>query len=165
MNLIYYPNEFLTKEVKDVNVEKPELDFVEIKKNMTDIMLQNGGIGLSANQVGLDAKLFIMGENESNISLIINPKVLQHTKDTLLELEGCLSFPNVYVKVTRPKEILVEYYDETLELKRTAVKGYTTKVFLHEWDHLHGITFKDRVSKLKWDMATKKAKKIKGKQR
>tara|TARA_A100001035_G_scaffold41397_1_gene28633 strand:+ start:501 stop:998 length:498 start_codon:yes stop_codon:yes gene_type:complete len=165
MNLIYYPNEFLTKEVKDVNVEKPELDFVEIKKNMTDIMLQNGGIGLSANQVGLDAKLFIMGENESNISLIINPKVLQHTKDTVLELEGCLSFPNVYVKVTRPKEILVEYYDETLELKRTAVKGYTTKVFLHEWDHLHGITFKDRVSKLKWDMATKKAKKIKGKQR
>ena len=165
MNLIYYPDEFLTKEVKDVNVEKPELDFVEIKKNMTDIMLQNGGIGLSANQVGLDAKLFIMGENESNISLIINPKVLQHTKDTLLELEGCLSFPNVYVKVTRPKEILVEYYDETLELKRTAVKGYTSKVFLHEWDHLHGITFKDRVSKLKWDMATKKAKKIKGKQR
>ena len=47
MNLIYYPDEFLTKEVKDVNVEKPELDFVEIKKNMTDIMLQNGGIGLA----------------------------------------------------------------------------------------------------------------------
>ena len=160
MNLIYYPDEFLTREVKEVNIEKPEFDFVEIKKNMTDIMLQNGGIGLSANQVGLDAKLFIMGENESNISLIINPKVLQHTKDTVLELEGCLSFPNVYVKVNRPKEILVEYYDENLESKRTHVKGYTTKVFLHEWDHLHGVTFKDRVSKLKWDMATKKAKKM-----
>ena len=100
-------NEFLTKEVKDVNVEKPELDFLEIKKNITEIILQNGGIGLSANQVGLDAKLFIMGENESNISLIINPKVLQHTKDTLLELEGCLSFPNVYVKNNGLKKYLL----------------------------------------------------------
>ena len=47
---------------------------------------------------------------------IINPKILQHTKDTVLELEGCLSFPNVYVKVNRPKEILVEYYDENLNV-------------------------------------------------
>ena len=132
----------------------------EIKEKMTDIMLSNGGIGLSANQIGLDAKIFIMGDTKENISLIINPKVLQHTQDTVLELEGCLSFPNVYMKIRRPKEILAEYYDESLEQKRTHVKGYGTKVFLHEWDHLHGITFKDRVSNMKWNMALKKAKKL-----
>ncbi len=160
MNLLYYPNEFLAKEVKDVDIKDPKIDLKEIKEKMTDIMLSNGGIGLSANQIGLDAKIFIMGDTKDNISLIINPKVLQHTKDTVLELEGCLSFPNVYMKIRRPKEILAEYYDESLEQKRTHVKGYGTKVFLHEWDHLHGITFKDRVSNMKWNMALKKAKKL-----
>tara|TARA_B100000212_G_C27348219_1_gene522369 strand:- start:392 stop:889 length:498 start_codon:yes stop_codon:yes gene_type:complete len=160
MNLLYYPNEFLAKEVKDVDIKDPKIDLKEIKEKMTDIMLSNGGIGLSANQIGLDAKIFIMGDTKDNISLIINPKVLQHTQDTVLELEGCLSFPNVYMKIRRPKEILAEYYDESLEQKRTHVKGYGTKVFLHEWDHLHGITFKDRVSNMKWNMALKKAKKL-----
>ena len=160
MNLLYYPNEFLAKEVKDVDIKDPKIDLKEIKEKMTDIMLSNGGIGLSANQIGLDAKIFIMGDTKENISLIINPKVLQHTQDTVLELEGCLSFPNVYIKIRRPKEILAEYYDESLEQKRTHVKGYGTKVFLHEWDHLHGITFKDRVSNMKWNMALKKAKKL-----
>ena len=160
MNLLYYPNEFLAKEVKDVDIKDPKIDLKEIKEKMTDIMLSNGGIGLSANQIGLDAKIFIMGDTKENISLIINPKVLQHTQDTVLELEGCLSFPNVYMKIRRPKEILAEYYDESLEQKRTHVKGYGTKVFLHEWDHLHGITFKDRVSNMKWNMALKKAKKL-----
>ena len=160
MNLLYYPNEFLAKEVKDVDIKDPKIDLKEIKEKMTDIMLSNCGIGLSANQIGLDAKIFIMGDTKENISLIINPKVLQHTQDTVLELEGCLSFPNVYIKIRRPKEILAEYYDESLEQKRTHVKGYGTKVFLHEWDHLHGITFKDRVSNMKWNMALKKAKKL-----
>ena len=160
MNLLYYPNEFLAKEVKHVDIKDPKIDLKEIKEKMTDIMLSNGGIGLSANQIGLDAKIFIMGDTKENISLIINPKVLQHTQDTVLELEGCLSFPNVYMKIRRPKEILAEYYDESLEQKRTHVKGYGTKVFLHEWDHLHGITFKDRVSNMKWNMALKKAKKL-----
>ena len=160
MNLLYYPNEFLAKEVKDVDIKDPKIDLKEIKEKMTDIMLSKGGIGLSANQIGLDAKIFIMGDTKENISLIINPKVLQHTQDTVLELEGCLSFPNVYMKIRRPKEILAEYYDESLEQKRTHVKGYGTKVFLHEWDHLHGITFKDRVSNMKWNMALKKAKKL-----
>ena len=160
MNLLYYPNEYLAKEVKDVDIKDPKIDLKEIKEKMTDIMLSNGGIGLSANQIGLDAKIFIMGDTKENISLIINPKVLQHTQDTVLELEGCLSFPNVYMKIRRPKEILAEYYDESLEQKRTHVKGYGTKVFLHEWDHLHGITFKDRVSNMKWNMALKKAKKL-----
>ena len=160
MNLLYYPNEFLAKEVKDVDIKDPKIDLKEIKEKMTDIMLSNGGIGLSANQIGLDAKIFIMGDTKENISLIINPKVLQHTQDTVLELEGCLSFPKVYMKIRRPKEILAEYYDESLEQKRTHVKGYGTKVFLHEWDHLHGITFKDRVSNMKWNMALKNAKKL-----
>ena len=66
----------------------------------------------------------------------------------------------MYVKVKRPKEILAEWYDENLEKQTVKIEGYSARVFLHEWDHLQGITFKDRVSKLKWDMAQKKAKKL-----
>jgi peptide deformylase len=115
---------------------------------------------LSANQIGLDAQVFVMGENTDNAIICINPVVLQHTEETVVDIEGCLSFPNIYVKVKRPKEILVKYYDEDLKEISTKVRGYSAKCFLHEWDHLQGITFKDRVSKLKWDIAKKKSRKI-----
>jgi len=159
MKLVYYPDEFLTKKVADVDINVPAFNPVELKKEMVEFMLSNNGIGLSANQVGLDAQLFVMGDSEENSSMLINPTVLQHTEEIVIDLEGCLSFPNVFAQVKRPKEILVEYYDENLEKKRTHLTDYSVKVFLHEWDHLQGITFKDRVSPLVWKMANKKAKK------
>ncbi len=159
MKLIYYPDEFLEKKLKDVDLNNPGFDPKELKNDMVDFMLANKGIGLSASQIGLDAQAFVMGENKDNAILCINPVVLQHTEETVQDVEGCLSFPNVFVKVTRPKEILVKYFDENLKEISSKVIGYTAKCFLHEWDHLQGITFKDRVSKLKWDMAKKKAKK------
>jgi peptide deformylase len=159
MNLIYYPNDFLNKKVKDFNLENPEVDPKELKDNMVQIMLDNNGIGLAANQVEFDGQVFVMGDTAENATIHINPVVLQHTKDTVTDVEGCLSFPNIFVKVTRPKEILVQFYDENLKLKQAKIGGYSAKCFLHEYDHLQGITFKDRVSKLKWNMAEKKAKK------
>jgi peptide deformylase len=106
MNLIKYPNEFLEREVKDVDLENPGFDPVELKKEMVDFMIANNGIGLSANQIGLDAKVFVMGDSVENSTMCINPTVLQYTSDTQDDIEGCLSFPNVFVKIKRPKEIL-----------------------------------------------------------
>lgn len=160
MNLLYYPDTFLDQKLDDVDLENPSFDPKELKKQMVDIMLSNHGIGLSASQVGVNAQLFVMGDSEANNSICINPKVLQHTEDTVTDIEGCLSFPGVFVNVKRPKSILVEYYDENLEKKVDKVEGYSVKCFLHEWDHLQGITYKDRVSKMKWAMAIKKAKKL-----
>ena len=67
----------------------------------------------------------------------------------------------MYVKINRPKEILAEFYDENLEKQTVKIDGYSAKCYLHELDHLLGITMKDRVSKLKWDMAKKKSYKFK----
>lgn len=159
MNLIYYPNSFLSKQVKVFDIENPPVDPKELKANMVEIMLSNNGIGLAANQVEFDGQVFVMGDKQENATICINPQILQHTKETVQDMEGCLSFPNMYVKVTRPKEILAEWYDENLEKQTVKIDGYSAKCFLHEWDHLQGVTFKDRVSKLKWDMATKKARK------
>jgi peptide deformylase len=161
MNLIYYPNSFLSKQVKVFDIENPPVDPKELKANMVEIMLSNNGIGLAANQVEFDGQVFVMGDKQENATICINPQILQHTKETVQDMEGCLSFPNMYVKVTRPKEILAEWYDENLEKQTVKIDGYSAKCFLHEWDHLQGVTFKDRVSKLKWDMATKKARKYK----
>jgi len=160
MKLVYYPDEILEREVKDVNLEDPGFDPLELKEQMVDLMLQHGGIGLAANQIGLDAKVFVFGDSKENSTICINPTILQYTKDTQYDVEGCLSFPNTFVKVKRPKEILAQWYDENLQECVVKIEGYSAKVFLHELDHLLGITIKDRVSKLKWDMAQKKARKL-----
>ena len=160
MNLIKYPNEILEREVKEVDLENLEFDPVELKKEMVEFMIANNGIGLSANQIGLDAKVFVMGDSVENSTMCINPTVLQYTSDTQDDIEGCLSFPNIFVKIKRPKEILARYWNENLEECTVKIEGYSAKCYLHEMDHLLGITFKDRASKLKWDMATKKARKL-----
>ena len=160
MNLVYYPDPFLDKQVKEVDLENPGFDPKELKEQMIDVMLANNGIGLSANQVGLDAQVFVMGDSIENSTICINPTVLQYTSETILDVEGCLSFPNIFVKVKRPKEILAKWYNENLEEQVVKIEGYSAKCYLHEWDHLQGVTFKDRVSKMKWDMATKKARKL-----
>ena len=160
MKLIKYPNDFLDKKVKEVDLENPGFDPVELKKEMVEFMLANNGIGLSANQIGLDAQVFVMGDSIENSTMCINPTVLQYTSDTQDDIEGCLSFPNIFVKIKRPKEILARYWNENLEECTVKIEGYSAKCYLHELDHLLGITFKDRVSKLKWDMATKKARKL-----
>ena len=151
MKLVKHPNEILEREVKDVDLENPGFDPVELKKEMVEFMIANNGIGLSANQIGLDAKVFVMGDSLENSTMCINPTVLQYTSDTQDDIEGCLSFPNVFVKIKRPKEILARYWNEKLEECTVKIEGYSAKCYLHEMDHLMGITFKDRASKLKWD--------------
>lgn len=160
MKLLYHPDPFLEKQLKDVNLENPSFDPKELKDQMVDLMLSSSGIGLSASQVGLDAQVFVMGDSKQNSTMCINPTILQYTSDTVLDVEGCLSFPNIYVKIKRPKEILAKFWDENLEEKIVKIDGYSAKCYLHEWDHLQGVTFKDRVSKMKWDMALKKARKL-----
>ena len=102
----------------------------------------------------------VMGDSVENSTICINPTVLQYVEETVDDIEGCLSFPNIFVKIKRPKEILAEWYDENLEKQTVKIEGYSAKCYLHELDHLLGITFKDRASNLKWNMASKKARKL-----
>jgi peptide deformylase len=159
MKLIYYPNKLLSKQLTPVDIENPMFDPKELKNQMVDFMLSNKGIGLAANQIGMDANVFVMGDSVQNSSMCINPTVLQYTEETDIDTEGCLSFPGMYVSVKRPKEILAEYYDENLQKQVTKIAGYSARCYLHELDHTLGITFKDRVSKIKWDIAQRKSKK------
>lgn len=160
MKLLYYPNKFLDKQLAEVDIENIDFDPKELKNEMADIMLSTNGIGLSASQVGVDKRVFIMGNNREDLAIVINPQIIQYTEARVLDVEGCLSFPNIYLTVQRPKELLVSYYNEQLEQVTDHVVDHSARVFMHEFDHLNGITFKDRVTKLKYDLAKKRAKKI-----
>lgn len=160
MKLIYHPNPILEQELKTVDIENIDFDPKELKDEMVDLMYKNDGIGLAASQVGIDKKLFVMSTQERDQSIIcINPTILQYTEETERDLEGCLSFPDVLVEVKRPKEVLVAFNDENLEEQVFKMEGYMARVYLHELDHTLGITFKNRVSRVRWSMAQRRAKK------
>ena len=156
MKLIKAPDEFLEKQVKEFDFST--MDPSEISKNMIDLMYKYKGIGLAANQVGVDAQIFVMGEKDP--MTVINPIVTEVGTEKIEMEEGCLSFPGLFMKVKRPDTVGVKYLD--IQQKECIIKlvGFHARVFLHEYDHLQGITFDQRVSKMRLDMAKKKQDKI-----
>lgn len=134
----------------DFNAE--DADPVALANVMIDRMKELGGIGLSANQVGLNIRMFVMGVGDTTFA-VFNPTIVATSTDDVAMDEGCLSFPGVFMKVSRPSEAVVKYYNEKGEEVNQTLHGLTARVFLHEYDHMEGKTFKDRVSKMKWDLA------------
>jgi len=152
------PFELLHKPVQDFdfNIHDP----VQITQEMIAIMKRYNGIGLAANQVGLDARIFIMGSDNIDgfckPTAFINPKITKFGHHDTLDKEGCLSFPTLYLNVKRPSTIEATYTDIDGNEQEISISGYMAKCFQHEYDHLDGICYTNRVSKLKLDMAINK---------
>lgn len=161
MKLVKSPDPWLEKAVSSFDFS--QLDAIKISKEMIETMNLEGGIGLSANQVGLDAQIFVMKphllENNEPFA-VINPEILKLTEETETMPEGCLSHPDLFLKVKRPKGLVAKYLD--ISAKECTIELYDldARCFLHEFDHLYGIEFTDRVSKLKLDLAKKKQNKL-----
>lgn len=120
-----------------------------------DKMIELGGIGLSANQVGLDLSVFVMGTGHKRV-YVFNPEILEYGRESVSFKEGCLTYPGLFMEVKRPKHIRARYQTETGELVMQDFDGITARVFQHEFDHMQGTDFTHHVSKLKLDMATKR---------
>jgi peptide deformylase len=164
MKLVISPNPWLEKVVAPFDFEK--MDAKSIGDEMIETMIAEGGIGLSANQVALDAQIFVMKPHllEDNSPLvIINPMIEKVTEDKDMLPEGCLSHPNLFLNVNRPRGLVAHYLD--INAKECTIELYDidARCFLHEYDHLQGIEFTNRVSRLKLDMARKKQSKLKKK--
>jgi len=129
---------------------------------MSERMKEIGGIGLSANQVGIDARVFIMGVDDLRIG-VFNPTIIEYGEEEDSFNEGCLSFPGLSLQVKRPTSIVATYYNEKGEQVTNRFQGLTSRVFQHEYDHMEGKTFQSRVSQLKWNLAIKKRNHIKAK--
>ena len=138
-------------------------DRKELSEKMFDTMKKYGGIGLSANQVGLPFNMFVLGDHpevEKNLKMTcFNPMIISSSVEEETMKEGCLTFPFVFLNITRPRKVVVKYEDENGDLKEGSLDGMISRVFQHEYDHMLGKTFVDGISKMKLDMAYKKAQK------
>ena len=140
-------------------------DAKQLENNMIDFMLANRGIGLAANQIGIAKRVFVMGSN--NIEgfpvpfAVFNPVIKEASSELVLDEEGCLSYPGLFLKLKRPSWIVAEYQDSEGNTKEIRADGYLAKCFQHEYDHLNGVCFVDRVSQMKLNLAMKKIRKNK----
>ena len=132
-----------------------DVDAEMLTNIMFDRMNEMGGAALSAPQVGLDMCMFVMGVDHARVE-VFNPTILSYSKEEALMNEGSLTFPGILVIVKRPIAVTVEYYNKNGKLQQNEFQGLTARIFQHAFDHLQGTTMKDKVSKLKWDMATKR---------
>lgn len=155
LNLVPLSDPVLYKPLQEFDFNG-DIDADMLANIMYDRMQELGGIGLSANQVGLNIKMFVMGIEGVKMA-IFNPEILYQEGETVQD-EGCLSFPGIFVKVKRSETIKVKFFNVKGEERQEYITGMTARIFLHEFDHMLGKTMKERVSKLKWDLATKKYK-------
>jgi peptide deformylase len=134
-------------------------DIEKFENDMIKLMIDERGMGLAANQIGLTKRFFAIGHDSFDTfqkhAIIWNPQVINSSEEKVIDIEGCLSFKNVFVKVERPKVIEVQYETTQGKTRFAKLDGMESKCFQHELDHLDGITFNKRVSKLRWQMANK----------
>jgi len=138
------------------SIEDPEI----LSRNMINFMIENKGIGLAANQIGLDKRVFVMGLPDSDARAYFNPIILEFSKETIEDIEGCLSYPNLWLRIQRPAWIVAGYQNFHEDYKEEKFTNILSKCFQHELDHLDGICFVDKVSKLKLQLAMKKQRKL-----
>ena len=133
-----------------------DLEWDKISDLMYRTMKQANGIGLAANQVSVGIRMFVMyGE-----MTLINPKIIEASPIMQLVEEGCLSFPNLFMKLQRPESVVVEYYNKNLEKQVDRFEHIWAQCIQHEIEHLDGICFVDKVSKMKLDYYRKKQRKL-----
>ena len=127
-------------------------------------MVKYGGIGLSCNQVGLPFRMFVMGGHPQieggKVRNCFNPIVKDLSEETILMKEGCLSFPFLFLSITRPKWVNVQYTDENGETVDEYLHGMSARIFQHENEHMNGYIFTDLVSKLKLERGKKAQAKL-----
>ena len=118
----------------------------EISRILKENMIHYEGIGLSANQIGIGERVFVMMlniETEETITCF-NPRIIKKYNDCGWFEEGCLSFPDEIINIQRPNRIVVKYEDEDKKDHKIKLDGLAARVFLHEFDHLEGIVFTER---------------------
>ena len=123
-----------------------DLDRHEISKILHENMIHHEGVGLSANQIGISERVFIMmidTETEETITCF-NPRIVKRYDEEVWFEEGCLSYPDEIINIQRPNRIVVKYEDENKVDRKVKLEGFAARVFLHEYDHMEGINFTQR---------------------
>jgi len=161
--IVAYGDPVLKKKCKDIPEDYPKLD--ELINNMWDTMYHAYGVGLAAPQIGLPIRMFMIDpapfaeddemdkkekEHLNNLKkTFINPQIVEEEGEEWAFNEGCLSIPEVREDVFRKPKITIEYLDENFKSHRETYDGLAARVIQHEYDHIEGILFTDKLSSLK----------------
>ena len=160
--IVAYGAPVLKKEAVEISDEYPNLD--QLIENMWETMYASNGVGLAAPQIGLSIRLFIVDtspfvdEEETDKEVLklkdfrkvfINPIIIEEEGEKWNFNEGCLSIPGIREDVSRQPSITIEYYDENFELKEEQYDGLIARVIQHEYDHVDGVLFTDRLNPIR----------------
>ena len=136
-------------------------DARRLAEDLANKMIELGGVGLAAPQVGIPLSVFVVGDptNKESIMAFFNPIIVDTTIDQAYYEEGCLSFPGLYINIKRPKGIRLRFTDLHNETTTTKYSGFTARAIQHEYDHLQGTLFTNKATSYHLSKA-KKDKKI-----
>ncbi|MFP4458105.1 MAG: peptide deformylase [Candidatus Zixiibacteriota bacterium] len=146
----YYPSKLLYNKCKTIDEEDFELS-LEIGSKMKTMLAEQNGLGLAANQAGLDICMAIVAFPDENgdyrvLKTLINPEIVFESPKKINSEEGCLSFPELFVEIERPYEIVVRAQLEDKGMMNIQARGLLARILCHEIDHLNGITMPDRLT-------------------
>ena len=151
---------FVDDMLKDEDIK----DRQELSDAMFEAMSKYGGIGLSANQVGLPFNMFVIGGHpsiEKGLKMTcFNPMIVSASEELVRMKEGCLTFPFIFLDIERPRKVVVKYTDNKGDLQEAHLDGMMSRIFQHEYDHMLGRNFTEKVSKFKLKRAMAKRDKM-----
>jgi len=154
--IVVYGHPVLRKVAEDIEKDDPELQ--QIVADLFETMYNSEGIGLAAPQIGKSLRIFVIdgsaaSDDEPLLAdfkkAFINPRIIEQNGEFKPMNEGCLSIPNIREEVDRESHIRITYYDENWEFHDEVYDGYKARIIQHEYDHLDGILFTDKVSPLR----------------
>jgi peptide deformylase len=163
LDLVPEHNPILREKTQRWDFDNPPFDLEEFVDNLCDTMVAKRGVGLSANQVGVPYQIFVIGHPDTpdEIICVVNPKIVDHGDHVVLGEEGCLTFEALYGKVKRYDKIRVRFANPLGVVETSEVTGFTARAFQHEYDHLQGVTYLDRMSTYHKDAAKRQQKLLK----
>ncbi|MCL2205895.1 MAG: peptide deformylase [Treponema sp.] len=147
MKLLTLGNDLLRQKAQAVKIIGPE--YIKIANDMIERLHEERGIGLAGPQIGLMERIFVVHLEDEEPKVFINPSIIETSLETDKYEEGCLSIPGVYHKVIRPVEVKVQAWNEKGRPFTILATDLFARVILHEYDHLEGVLFIDRIPEKK----------------
>ncbi|MPM20967.1 Peptide deformylase [bioreactor metagenome] len=154
--IVAYGHPTLRKKSEDISPDYPDLE--KFLADLTETMYVADGVGLAAPQVNRNIRIFVIDcnpfkerypEAENVKGVFINPQILEQTGEEWMYNEGCLSVPGIHEDVSRKKTIKIRYTDENWVEQTKTYTGIVARVIQHEYDHLEGVVFTDRLSSMR----------------
>jgi peptide deformylase len=159
LELVPEKSSILDEVMPEFDFSNPPTDPVFLASQLVETCIYHNGLGLSANQCGLRYRVFVMGAGNDYVAHF-NPKIISTSDATAHMEEGCLSYPLLFIHITRPENITVEYQDFNGEKKTAIYSGITARCFQHELDHMNGVRYTSKAKPLALQTAKKKKDKL-----